>query len=994
METVQFDGCLSCPNKEKILRDRMPLFKGAVYELNEIEGLAYAINSPFSIYVLNACEGNEEDWKAFVERVENVRKSLEKELNSEVQVVYSSFCKCFPEGERNFLLCKKQVEKELTCVLPTVVVVFEEEGKALNGFLEGVLQKSSVKFHRFFTFRANKSTKEEEMISFLRSAFKEVNVQKVLVFRESDLEDFNRFFFDELENAEGIVKVYVGRFVFPASGKNEFNYLKEVDCAIRGGYQPDGVTCLGVGFKFEDAKKTYVFPLGFHRLVDGLKEKVNGFIEFLKENRNDLVRSRVSRFEGKLANLLVSGNFSERFVKNLKSMSAPGELATFLTKVEICFHQLGDFLEGLSQTSYYEVSQKLEELEKKIIKTLLTKRLVVNDAETFLTLARKVLGDEDYVVEEGISSGRLKIYSLRHFDDVVVKTIDNANVIDDRWGKLFQMIEDERDERKKVWADVYVYEGKDSTLEKGVQTVFDHVNRIGRLYKKQTSIVSLIKKNFSDVSAVLPVSDKNGNFVRVPIGDALLTRLFFVNQVVLPLISEMNYNGLRVNVEEALRSYKKISISIDDVVEHYLKELGVRDNTLIDQVASQVKEYKISAIDSFLKHKDLVVKSLRAIKNKGIRVESEEFWLYLTNDLPEQVSSEVEDVERFKKELLFYLWINKTVKIKQFLEEVLFFAIDGKVHPYYEVDGARTGRIAIKNPAVFRWFDGSYVMCLKCGALYESKDAIGKECRCCGTSRKKRSNFFEIDFSLLKIFDVAADVRSAELTTLAGISRDEKMIDVIQNGDVYCYLGSKVALEDYERVLESYQKDGDLGKRVRKVGKKQSFLIVYGGSVDAVPRDFQSLKKWMESVRKVVDKENAVATLMGKVRFVNVNRESEERLKTFVNTPIQGTTAELFILLTYLLKMKTGSMLRIHFINQDSFAGSFKKGGTIDVDKMISLLEETSGEITDVVSVIKKLAGEKLVKNVSYLNEIDLNLVPYEFEVEVREWEEEAASNG
>ena len=117
-------------------------------------------------------------------------------------------------------------------------------------------------------------------------------------------------------------------------------------------------------------------------------------------------------------------------------------------------------------------------------------------------------------------------------------------------------------------------------------------------------------------------------------------------------------------------------------------------------------------------------------------------------------------------------------------------------------------------------------------------------------------------------------------------------------------------------------------------------------------------------------------------------------MKVFVNTPIQGTTAELFILLTYLLKMKTGSLLRIHFINQDSFVGSLKKGGTMDVDKMIFLLEETSGEITDVVSVIKRLAEGKLVKSVSYLNEIDLNLVPYEFEVEVREWVEEAASNG
>ena len=990
---VALNGCLSCQNLSRLSKDKLPRFKEAVYELSEVDGLTYAVGAGFSVYVCFV-RSRPDLVESFKEKVKRAREALEKEVGSEVFVVFSHFVKCdVGADEVNLFLCKKQVEKELISVLPFAVIVFDDskEDASEVSVLRDVLKKLSLTC-RFFFFKADGRTSEEELISFLKKAVKESSVEKILVFRESDLEDFNRFFYDEVENAQ-LVNVYLGRFVLPSVGKEELYYLREVDCSVRGGYFFDGVACLGVGLKVEGARKVYVFPLGFHRLVDFLKKRVDKALAFLRENRNEVIRRRVNKERRKLVELLARGGFSERFFKDLKNLTAPGELTTFLTKVEIRLHQLSEFFEGLIGTSYYEVSKELESSERKIVKCLLQRSLVVNDAEKFLTFARRVLGEEDYVIEENLVWGKLKVYSLFHFDNSVSKVIESNTKSISGYESLTNAVKEEREARRKIWADVYVYEGNEKALERGLSEVFGYVSRVGSVFKKQLGVIKKVKKILPEEKAVLPF-EKEGDFVKVPLWEALLARSFFVNQVVLPLTSEVNVRGMGVDVEKALDFYEKVESAVNDAVDYYLRSFGIEDEAFIEEVASQVREGKVSAIKDFLNHAELVQKVIKDLKNEGIKPESEEFWFHVCGgEIAKSVKEALDEVsfERFKKELLFALYLNKLVKEKQFLEELAFFAIDGRVYPTYEVDGAVTGRLVLRNPAAFRWTNESLVVCSRCGALYESEalsvllgsSDAKKKCVVCGEREGRSSGLFELDFSSLKTgFNFSADAKHAEVTVLASFSRDEALKSLLESGDVYCYLGSKVALEKYEDVLKSYREGKKLGKKVRRMGKKQAFLIIYGGVLsDDFVKDFKGLESWMKKLKASSERESAVTTLMGRVRFLGAdvygqNELNHEKFKHFVNTPIQGTTAELFLLTVYSLKLRLGSFLKVCFVNQDGFVGEVS--AEVDESFLKDVLKTVASEVANPLKVLRSFS-EKFFKNVKFWENLSsISFFPFE----------------
>lgn len=975
MEIKSVEGCQSCNSKELIKQDRLPFFKNVFYELRELDGLFYAVGSSFSIYVLNVEDGRDEGFRVFVEMVESVVSRLREEVSEEVHLVFSHFFKCSQVLERrNFLLCRKQIERELNCVLPIGIIFYGKNKELLDRIL--------VKFSHVEVLQADDRTSFDEILYFLRKVIQKSKVERRLIFKEDDLELLEKFFLDELENAGEPVYVYVGRLVVPSFGRAEFFYVKDVDCVVRGGYLFDGVCCLGVAFNFGGVRKVYVIPFGFHRLVDSLRERVKGSLNFLKRSKNDLVRYQVDGHCGKLASLFLSGNFSERFVRDFSRLRAPGEIATFLSRVEISFHQIDEFLDGLSRTSFYEISKKFESYEGKVLKVLLNKSLVVNDAERFLVLVRKILGEEGFLIEERILAKRLKLYSVSHFERVISKSFEDGFLITERWRSLVENLEQEKEEGKKLWADVYVYEGSDYSLEKGLRMVLEQTENLIRVYKKQRKILGLIDR-LLDREAVLPISGSvlGSEFpFRVSLGECFLMRLFFVNQIVLPLVSELSSNGLPIDVGKVVEFYVKLNCVIENMVEYYLRLFGVLENEVIDKVISQVKEGKLSVLESMFVYKDLVFMVARDMKRKGVRPESEGFVFYIEKEVPEMVVSfNVSDFKRFRQELLFYVFISRLIKMKQFLEEAMYYVVDGRVYPYYDVDGAKTGRIIVRNPAVFRWFNGVYVICARCGAFFDSMERVGDGCMFCGSLEREKNSLLEFDFSLLTLFGLSVDLRQAELTTLAGFSGDERMIELMKGGDIYCYLGSRVLSEEYEKVWKSYLEGERKAKGVRDVGKRVAFSIVYGGLVDSVPDDFGRLKGWLKSLRELAEKEGVVATLFGKVRFLEGERDLGERVRYFINTPVQGTTAELFLLALYLLKIKVGKSFKVYFVNQDSFLGDVVDGG-IDRDELLKVFGETLEEVRKPYEILRLIVDEKFLEKVDCIN-YDVVFVPYDFVV-------------
>ncbi|MFH1449148.1 MAG: DNA polymerase I [bacterium] len=203
----------------------------------------------------------------------------------------------------------------------------------------------------------------------------------------------------------------------------------------------------------------------------------------------------------------------------------------------------------------------------------------------------------------------------------------------------------------------------------------------------------------------------------------------------------------------------------------------------------------------------------------------------------------------------------------------------GRLHTSYHQIGTLTGRLSSSNPNLQN---------------IPIKTELG---------RKVRSAFTSEAGNLL----ISADYSQIELRILAHLSQDEELIEAFKNErDIHQETASHIFSLPLDKVTPE----------MRRVAKMINFGIIYGMSPFGLSKElnitllqaqdyietyfskYPKIKRYMEEIVNKASKEGFVTTLWGRKRFLpeitSLNKQiREQAIRISINTPIQGTAADL-----------------------------------------------------------------------------------------------------
>ncbi len=154
---------------------------------------------------------------------------------------------------------------------------------------------------------------------------------------------------------------------------------------------------------------------------------------------------------------------------------------------------------------------------------------------------------------------------------------------------------------------------------------------------------------------------------------------------------------------------------------------------------------------------------------------------------------------------------------------------------------------------------------------------------------------------------VALDYSQIELRLMAHFSEDKELLKAFENDiDVHTLTASKIYNTNIESVDEQMRRDG----------KTVNFAIIYGISpfglgkslkvtrekaktfIENYFKEYTGVKNFMENIVKFAKEKGFVETLLGRIRYIKGinNRNHQERefaKRTAINTPIQGSAADI-----------------------------------------------------------------------------------------------------
>lgn len=829
--------------------------------------------------------------------------------------------KCKDPKNREY--CLRSFFEELKAFWPDVVVwVHEGEGfRLVEDFKNFSFNFLSVEINLKDTSSVKK--KFRFLVDF-------VIKNQMLGFLVKTEEDFSKFLTAFKEASDRVLYVYCGTGL--AFEKKKIDFLRFFESVDRGGYIPSGFSIFQIGWRTDGGVVFYQIPLWFHFIVDEWIRVFSGFLKNIRDRGKRIVLVRKMAdgvVDFSCRSLLREFGFSYSFVRDFEKKESPVSFELAFSKVEVIVSRYLEILENVKKTGFYELSQKIDFRDFGFGENV---KVVTNDGISFLGVIKKRQKDEDFVK-------RFKVFSLNSFS---VK--DYFDVNDAEVGGLCQSFYEGEIDRC-----LNLFTGLTEDVEKCYSVKAEAFKNVVLGYWRQLVLFKRLRGScgkvfvpyYKDKDCKKDCRDKsvNRSFVEIDVYRACKVRAVYLNRVVLPLVAELRVNGLLVNVS--------VLENILNVLEQSVKKLlksgnGALGNSERESAVADVLKGKVSACRAFFKRYEEVVKVLR---NFDLAVE----------DLREDSLKNKElYVDVFR---LFSL--RRFLSLKRLLEEVYFSVFeDNKVFPFYDVDSSKTGRLICKNPAVFRVPVKKIVLCKNCGALVPFWFCEKRKCFLCQKSGK---DFVEVDFS--NIFVASSfDLKQAEVVTLCNFSRDEVLGRYLKSGDVYCYLASCVLGENYEKIFSLYQKGDFLGEKFRNLGKKKAFQLIYGGEYEDLPdKFFSSLKGWFEDVKKECLKgdSNRVGTLFGKVRVCSNEEKSDvkRKFRVFVNTPVQGSTSELFVLFVYYLTQKLkalGLKFKPCFLNQDScyFVPILSEKGVV---KFEGVLKDSFEEFKNIKGVLRFL---------------------------------------
>jgi DNA polymerase I len=336
-----------------------------------------------------------------------------------------------------------------------------------------------------------------------------------------------------------------------------------------------------------------------------------------------------------------------------------------------------------------------------------------------------------------------------------------------------------------------------------------------------------------------------------------LQKLFYEVEIpLIPVLTEMEYEGIRVN---------------DETLKQTSRELG-EDITAIEKEVFEMAGESFN-IGSPKQLGDILFDKLK-LDDKPKKTKSGQ---YATG---EEILSKLAIEHKIASRILDY---RELVKLKNTYVDALpklIYKRDQRIHTSFNQTVTSTGRLSSTNPNLQN---------------IPIRTEKGRLIRRAFEPRSK-------DFTLM-----AADYSQIELRIMAAFAEDESMIEAFQNGrDIHATTASKI----FKISLDEVDKD------MRRKAKTANFGIIYGISAFglsqrlSIPRseasdiikayfeEFPAVKAYMDKVKEEARKTGYVSTHMGRKRFLRDINSANNTLKGYaernaINTPIQGSAADM-----------------------------------------------------------------------------------------------------
>ena len=334
---------------------------------------------------------------------------------------------------------------------------------------------------------------------------------------------------------------------------------------------------------------------------------------------------------------------------------------------------------------------------------------------------------------------------------------------------------------------------------------------------------------------------------------------FLFEKVEMPLLRvlhDMEKEGIKINTSSLLEFSEKLKLSLADLEKSIYKHSEIEFNIDSPKQLGEILFGKLMLDD-------------KAKKTKTGQYKTDESTLLKLNG-SHPIIEDILDYRTRRKLLSTY--VDALPK--------LISSVTKKIHTNYMQTVTSTGRLSSNKPNLQN---------------IPVRTALGKEIR---------KAFCSSDNNHLLL---CADYSQIELRIIAGLSKDEAMINAFTVGrDIHTETASKIFKVDLERV----------SREMRGKAKMVNFGIIYGISafglsqrlgikrkeakeiIDNYFKEFPNVKNYMDSTINFAKKNGFVETLFKRKRFLKNINSGNATMRGFdernaINAPIQGSAADI-----------------------------------------------------------------------------------------------------
>ena len=334
---------------------------------------------------------------------------------------------------------------------------------------------------------------------------------------------------------------------------------------------------------------------------------------------------------------------------------------------------------------------------------------------------------------------------------------------------------------------------------------------------------------------------------------------FLFEKVEMPLLRvlhDMEKEGIKINTSSLLEFSEKLKLSLTDLEKSIYKHSEIEFNIDSPKQLGEILFGKLMLDD-------------KAKKTKTGQYKTDESTLLKLNG-SHPIIEDILDYRTRRKLLSTY--VDALPK--------LISSVTKKIHTNYMQTVTSTGRLSSNKPNLQN---------------IPVRTALGKEIR---------KAFCSSDNNHLLL---CADYSQIELRIIAGLSKDESMINAFTLGrDIHTETASKIFKVDLERV----------SREMRGKAKMVNFGIIYGISafglsqrlgikrkeakeiIDNYFKEFPNVKNYMDSTINFAKKNGYVETLFKRKRFLKNINSGNATMRGFdernaINAPIQGSAADI-----------------------------------------------------------------------------------------------------